>query len=52
MYVDYTGKFPVPIDKIITGVDHSLGLYKFILDQSIKGLKPKKDFYRFSKKNS
>ena len=50
MYVDYTGKFPVPIDKLITGVDHSLGLYKFILDQSIKGLKPKKISIDLAKK--
>ncbi len=40
-YVDYTGHFPVAIDIILTGFDHSLGLYKFILDQSIKGLSPK-----------
>ena len=50
MYVDYTGKFPVPIDKLITGVDHSLGLYKLILDQSIKGLKPKKISIDLAKK--
>ena len=40
MYFDSTGHFPVAIDKIFNGVDFSLELYKFILDQSIKGLKP------------
>ena len=40
MYFDSTGHFPVAIDKIFNGVDFSLELYKFILDQSIKRFKP------------
>ena len=32
-YVDYDGHFSVAIDIILTGFDHSLGLYKFLLQQ-------------------
>ena len=40
MFIDSSGHFPVAVDKILSGVEHSLGFYKFLLDHSIKGLKP------------
>ena len=51
MYVDSTGHFPVAIDKIFNGVDFSLELYKLILKQSIKGLKPEVIPLDMAKKN-
>ena len=50
MYIDYSGSFPVPIEYFITGIDHTLGLYKFLLDRSIKGLKPKRISLDLAKK--
>ena len=41
MYRDNFGCFPTHIDQITTGIDYSLGVYKFLLDLSIKGAKPR-----------